>query len=114
MGFAQYEAKFTKLSHFAPHLVSTKALRVKKFRKGLNFKIRQHLTTSRVEDYKNLVILVEVVKEDIQKHTKMKAVLEQNRGKIVYNKKLYILTNENHKILVISNTFTASRKEPVH
>ena len=34
MGVAQYEAKFTELSCFAPHLVSTEALRVKKFRKG--------------------------------------------------------------------------------
>ena len=75
MGVAQYEAKFTELSRFAPHLVSTKALRVKKFRKGLNFKIRQHLTTSRVEDYKNLVILAEAV-EDLQEHTKIKAALE--------------------------------------
>ena len=83
MGVAQYEAKFTELSRFAPHLVSTKALRVKKFRKGLNFKIRQHLTTSRVEDYKNLVILAEAVEEDIQECTKMKAALEQNRGKAV-------------------------------
>ena len=76
MGVAQYEAKFTELSCFAPHLVSTEALRVKKFRKGLNFKIRQHLTTSQVEDYKNLVILVESKEEDIQERTKMKAELE--------------------------------------
>ena len=102
------------MSRFAPHLVSTKALRVKKFRKGLNFKIRQHLITSRVEDYKNLVILAEAVEEDIQERTKMKAALEHNRGKTVYNKKLYILTNENHRIFAISNTFTASRKEPMH
>ena len=114
MGVAQYEAKFTKLSLFAPHLVSTETLRVKKFRKGLNFKIRQRLTTSRVEDYKNLVILAEAVEEDIQERTKMKATLEQNRGKTVYNKKLYILTNENYRILAISNTLAASRKEPVH
>ena len=76
MGVAKYEAKFTQLSHFAPHLVSTEALRVKKFHKWLNFKIRQRLTTSRVEDYKNLVILAEAIEEDIQEHTKTKAVLE--------------------------------------
>ena len=42
----------------------------------MNFKIRQHLTTSQVEDYKNLVILVESKEEDIQERTKMKAELE--------------------------------------
>ena len=46
MGVAQYETKFTELSHFAPHLVSIETLRVKKFRNGLEFKIRQCLTTS--------------------------------------------------------------------
>ena len=46
MRVAQYEAKFIELSRFAPHLVTTETLRVKKFRKGLNFKIRQRLTTS--------------------------------------------------------------------
>ncbi|XP_075670335.1 uncharacterized protein LOC142640125 [Castanea sativa] len=65
MGVAQYEAKFTKLSRFAPHLVSIEALRVKKFRNGLEFKIRQHLTTSRVDDYKSLVVLAKAVEEDL-------------------------------------------------
>ena len=76
MGVAQYEAKFTELSRFAPHLVSIEALRVKKFHKRLNFKIRQRLTTSQVEDYKSLVTLAEVVEEGIQECTKMKAVME--------------------------------------
>ncbi|XP_075650099.1 uncharacterized protein LOC142620647 [Castanea sativa] len=83
IGVAQYEAKFTNLSRFAPHLVSTEALRLKKFRKGLDFKIRQCLTTPRVEDYKNLFILAKIVEEDIQERTKMKATLEQSRGKTV-------------------------------
>ena len=83
MGVAQYEAKFTELSRFAPHLVSTEALRVKKFCKGLNFKIRQRLTTSRVEDYKTLVTLAEAVEEDIQECNKMKAEMEQDKGKTV-------------------------------
>ena len=83
MGVAQYEAKFTELSRFAPHLVSTEALRVKKFCKGLNFKIRQRLTTSQVKDYKTLVTLAEAVKEDIQERNKMKAEMEQDKGKTV-------------------------------
>ena len=75
MGVAQYEAKFIELSHFAPNLVSIETLRVKKFCKGLDFKIKQRLTTSQVEDYKNLVILAKAVKEDIQEHTKIKAAI---------------------------------------
>ena len=81
MGVAQYEAKFTELSRFAPHLVTTEALRVKKFCKGLNFKIRQRMTTSQVEDYKTLVTLAEAVEEDIQERNKMKAEMEQDKGK---------------------------------
>ena len=76
MGVAQYDAKFTELSCFSPHLVSTETLRVKKFSKGLEFKIRQRLTTSRVEYYKNLVILAEAIEEDIQERTKIKAILD--------------------------------------
>nr|POE44592.1 hypothetical protein CFP56_76353 [Quercus suber] len=59
----------------------SQALRVKKFRKGLNFKIRERLTTSRVEDYKELVTLAEAVEGDIQERAKMKAVMEQDKGK---------------------------------
>ena len=79
MGVAQYEAKFTKLSRFAPHLVSTEVLRVKKFRNRLEFKIRQRLTTSRVEDYKTLVVLAETVEEDLQERIKIKTALEHNK-----------------------------------
>ncbi|XP_075670018.1 uncharacterized protein LOC142639764 [Castanea sativa] len=71
------------MSRFAPHLVSTEALRVKKFRNGLEFKIRQRLTTSRVEDYKTLVTLAEAVEEDLKERTRIKAALEQNKGKTV-------------------------------
>ena len=68
----QYEAKFTELSRFPPHLVTIEVLRVKKFCKGLDFKIKQRLTTFQVQDYKNLVILVEAIEEDIQERAKSK------------------------------------------
>ncbi|KAF3964754.1 hypothetical protein CMV_010990 [Castanea mollissima] len=61
----------------------SEVLRVEKFRKGLEFKIRQRLITSRVEDYKNLVILAKAVEEDIQERTKIKAMLELSSSKIV-------------------------------
>ena len=42
-------------------------------------------------------------------------LLYNKRAKLLYNqKKLYILTNENHRILATSNTLVAAQKEPVH
>nr|XP_023898139.1 uncharacterized protein LOC112010013 [Quercus suber]POE53741.1 hypothetical protein CFP56_23281 [Quercus suber] len=81
MGVVQYETKFTELSRFAPHLVTTEALRVKKFHKGINFKIRECLTTSQVQGCKNLVVLAEVVEEDIQELARIKTTMEQSKGK---------------------------------
>ncbi len=65
MTVSLYEAKFTKLSRFAPHLVSEEILRIKKFRKGLNFNIRERLTTTKIKEYKELVSTAEEVEEDI-------------------------------------------------
>ena len=76
MGVAQYETNFTELSRFAPHLVTIEALRVKKFHKGLNFKIKEHLTTAQVHGYKNLVVLAEVVEEDIQELARIRTTMK--------------------------------------
>ena len=76
MGVAQYETKFTELSRFAPHLVTIEALRVKKFHKGLNFKIKEYLTTAQVQGYKNLVVLAEVVEEDIQELARIRTTMK--------------------------------------
>nr|POF09978.1 hypothetical protein CFP56_39927 [Quercus suber] len=46
---------------------------------GLNFKIRQRLTTSRCEDYKALVVLAEAIEEDLQEGTKIKATVRVTR-----------------------------------
>ena len=86
MGVSQYEAKFTILSRFAPHLIATKVLRVKKFGKGLNFKIREGLTTTQNQDYKNLVALVEAMEEDVQESARIRTTMEQGIGKTIkYN-----------------------------
>ena len=81
MGVSQYEAKFTILSCFAPHLIATKVLRVKKFGKGLNFKIREGLTTTQNLDYKNLVALAEAMEEDVQESARIRTTMEQGDRK---------------------------------
>lgn len=47
----------------------------------MNFKIRECLTTSQIQDYKNFVTLAEVVEEDIQEFARIMTTMEQGRGK---------------------------------
>jgi hypothetical protein len=61
----QYEAKFTELSRFAPHMIDTEEHKVDKFLDGLNFNIRERLTTANITEYKNLVHIAEWVERDV-------------------------------------------------
>uniref|UniRef100_A0A2N9FG06 Reverse transcriptase domain-containing protein n=1 Tax=Fagus sylvatica TaxID=28930 RepID=A0A2N9FG06_FAGSY len=54
LSVVEYEAKFTELSRFAPHMVDTEEHRVDKFLDGLNFNIRERLTAANITEYKTL------------------------------------------------------------
>ena len=60
----QYEAKFTELSRFAPHMIDTEEHKVDKFLDGLNFNTKERLTAANITEYKNLVHIAEQVECD--------------------------------------------------
>ncbi|GMY33606.1 hypothetical protein FCV25MIE_28848 [Fagus crenata] len=65
LSVVEYEAKFTELSRFAPHMVDTEEHKVDKFLDGLNFNIRERLTAANITEYKNLVYTAERVERDV-------------------------------------------------
>ncbi|KAF7141415.1 hypothetical protein RHSIM_Rhsim06G0134400 [Rhododendron simsii] len=66
MTVPEYEARFAKLSKYAPDLVSTEEKRCQRFRKGLLPKVATRLTTYKQEEYARLVEMARMVGKDIQ------------------------------------------------
>ncbi|KAF7151632.1 hypothetical protein RHSIM_Rhsim02G0020600 [Rhododendron simsii] len=66
MTVPEYEARFAKLSKYAPDLVSTEEKRCQRFRKGLLPKVATRLTTYEQEEYARLVEMARMVGKDIQ------------------------------------------------
>ena len=50
-GVAEYESQFTKLSRFAPELVSTEPKRIRRFVQGLNVEIHEALAAAQLETF---------------------------------------------------------------
>ena len=60
---AQYEVQFTKLSNYAPDMVSTDEKRRRRFLQGLNLGIQRSLATAKFDSYAELVELAQKVEE---------------------------------------------------
>ena len=54
MTIAEYEVRFTQLSHYAPMMVATDRDRCRRFEEGLNYEIRDRLTPGDLRSYPNL------------------------------------------------------------
>ncbi len=88
MGFQQgslsvveYEAKFTELSRFSPHMVDTEEHKVDKLFDGLNFNFKERLTTANITEYKNLVHTAGRVELDVYELAGRRAQNKVNKGK---------------------------------
>ena len=51
---AEYEVRFTQLSHYAPMMVATEKDRCRRFEEGLNYEIRDRLTPGDLRSYPDL------------------------------------------------------------
>ena len=58
---AAYEAKFSELSRFAPHMIATEAMRAKKFERGLRPYLRSQVSMFRHETYAEVYDKAELV-----------------------------------------------------
>uniref|UniRef100_A0A2N9G885 RNA-directed DNA polymerase n=1 Tax=Fagus sylvatica TaxID=28930 RepID=A0A2N9G885_FAGSY len=80
LSVVEYEAKFTELSRFAPHMVDTEEHKVDKFLDGLNFNIRERLTAANITEYKTLVHTAERVERDVHDSFKRNAPATPGRN----------------------------------
>lgn len=72
MMVAQYEAKFTQLVRFVPHIAYDKDHRARRFEMGLRAAIRTRLTTLRLRDYSELVDRAMLVEKYCDDFTRVK------------------------------------------
>jgi len=61
----QYEAKFSKLSRYAPKLIEDREEKAKKFMKGLRTDIRKQLVPSNIRDYNEIYEMAQLVEQEL-------------------------------------------------
>ena len=68
----QYEAKFTELSRFAPHIVADDVRRAKKFQRGLRPSIRTRMAALRLKSYSEVVETAKVVEKECEDYQRIR------------------------------------------
>ncbi|XP_030948929.1 uncharacterized protein LOC115972826 [Quercus lobata] len=72
----QYEAKFTELARFAPHIVSDDVRKAKKFQRGLRPSIRTRMAALRLKAYSEVVETAKVVERECEDYQRIR---DQNK-----------------------------------
>ena len=67
----QYEAKFTELAWFAPHVVSDNVRKAKKFQRGLRPSIRTRMASLRLKAYFEVVEMAKVVEKECEDYQRI-------------------------------------------
>jgi hypothetical protein len=73
MTVAQYAAKFTQLSRFAPYVIPDEEKKAKKFERGLNQRIRNWVLCLEVKNFVELVNKASLAEEGLKETAKLKA-----------------------------------------
>ncbi|KAK3040154.1 hypothetical protein RJ639_028404 [Escallonia herrerae] len=81
MTVAQFEAKFTSLSRYAPHLVDTENRKARRFEKGLKRGIKNRLLASRLRMYAQVVERAKILEADYKEFEKEKEEQRHKRGR---------------------------------
>ena len=72
----QYEAKFTELSRFSPHIMVGDVRKAKKFQRGLRPSIRTRMVALQLKAYSEVVETVKVVEKECEDYQKIR---DQNK-----------------------------------
>ncbi|XP_020245210.1 uncharacterized protein LOC109823340 [Asparagus officinalis] len=72
MTVQEYEAKFTQLSRFAPHLIAEESDKAKKFQRGLRGNIRGKLVALRIRNYAELVETAFKIEKDLLEYQEIR------------------------------------------
>ncbi|XP_023871514.2 uncharacterized protein LOC111984125 [Quercus suber] len=72
----QYEAKFTELARFAPHIMSDDVRKAKKFQRGLRPSIKTRMAALRLKAYSVVVETAKVVEKECEDYLKIQ---DQNK-----------------------------------
>ena len=72
----QYEAKFTELARFAPHIVLDDVRKAKKFQRGLRPSTITRMAALRLKAYSEVVEIVKVVEKECEDYSRIR---DQNK-----------------------------------
>ncbi|XP_020243329.1 uncharacterized protein LOC109821560 [Asparagus officinalis] len=72
MTVKEYEAKFTQLLRFAPHLIAEESDKAKKFQRGLRGNIRGKLVALRIRNYAELVETAFEIEKDLLEYQEIR------------------------------------------
>uniref|UniRef100_A0A5B6YW87 CCHC-type domain-containing protein n=1 Tax=Davidia involucrata TaxID=16924 RepID=A0A5B6YW87_DAVIN len=112
MSVAQYEAKFTALSHFASELVEKEELKAKRFQKGLRTTIRRPVAALKLHTYNDVVeraMIVEEALRDSMRIWESSSLSRSSHEGTHSGKKAKVTTSSSQG----SGKFSASGKSPV-
>ena len=96
MTVSQYEANFTELSRFAPHVVITDVLKAKKFECGLRLNIRSRIFILKLTSYNDVGDREIIAEKDSGKYNQVregKRKFGEQRGRNPNNKSFRTITN---------------------
>ena len=77
---AEYEVRFTQLSHYAPMMVATERDKCRRFEDGLHYDIRSQLTLSDTRTYQDLRAAATRVKRLLKKNERYQAARKMKRS----------------------------------
>ena len=80
---AQYEAKFTELSHFAPQLIATKEEKTLKFHDGLKPYLKNKISILKLNVYSEVVdraLITENDNEELHQYREQQRKRNKNDG----------------------------------
>ncbi|XP_030936300.1 uncharacterized protein LOC115961460 [Quercus lobata] len=69
----QYQAKFTELSRFAPHIVADDVRKAKKFQRGLRPSIKTRMAALRLKSYFEVVEIAKVVEKECEDYQRIRS-----------------------------------------
>ncbi|GKV24856.1 hypothetical protein SLEP1_g34408 [Rubroshorea leprosula] len=80
----EYQAKFSSLMKFAPHLVNDEVRKARKFQRGLKAPIRKKVVPQMLKTYDKVLATAQIIEQDM-KEQKMETHDSKGKGKAINN-----------------------------
>ncbi|GKU88330.1 hypothetical protein SLEP1_g2611 [Rubroshorea leprosula] len=80
----EYQAKFSSLMKFSPHLVNDEVRKARKFQRGLKASIRNKVVPQMLKTYDEVLATAQIIEQDMEEQ-KMETHDSKGKGKVINN-----------------------------